>query len=1151
MVEEKVLKVKWIFVCRGILFVMGLLLTVQLKGYRPIRFEHYSIERGLSQNTVFAIIQDRTGFLWFGTEDGLNRYDGYRFIIYRHNPDDIKSISSNWVQTLYEGRSGTIWVGTDGGGLNRLDPVTGVFTRLNQPSTPGYFPENVIWVILGSDTDELWVGTDGGLYRVEPITGKWTKWTSESTEPNSLSCNRVKTICEDGNGGLWIGTLGGGLNHFEPGGTNKNGVFTLYSSQANDSLANIYSLYLTPGGILWIGTQKGIHRLNTHTKRFLEDEPLSDHPEYPQLASLDKEIIVSINADVKPGAFWIGSYGNGLFRFDPQVKQLENQKHQRWNPTSLSSNFVQTIFRDTSNTFWIGTDNGLNRLDEKKQRFGHWQVSAEHSNSLSNPNIWSIYKDDSGVLWVGTEEALGRLDREKNTCVQVNLGLPQEKESSKIVALCGDKNDILWVGTYGNGLVEVDTKQYRTRSYRAPDLAGDHVQTIIVDSYQTLWVGTISGLSQYHRSQRSFSHYKNIPGVQGSLSNNFVNVIYEDSSGQIWIGTPGGLNKIEKPWLNRFSRWLNETGNPGSLSHDNVTSIWEDQKQKGVLWIGTLGGGLNRFDLATGTFQHYLEKQGLTNGLVYGILGDEEGNLWLSTNRGIWKYDPIKKIFKNFNSSDGLQGDEFNSGAYFRSRDGELFFGGVNGFNAFFPRDIRDNPHIPPVVITGFTIMNEPVPIGSPPLYTPSITHTSEITLSYKDSVFSFDFAALDFTNPEKNLYAYKMEGFDRNWIYSDSKRRFATYTNLDPGEYEFRVIGSNNDGIWNKEGVSMHITIVPPFWKTWWFTVFMVFGFAILSYFTINFIKKYTALTAFWRREKYLGKYKLLEKIGSGGMGTIYKAQDTIDKNQLVALKVLREELFADEVHRKRFKQEAAIIDQLEHPNIVRVIERGQYKQKLFIAMELLQGKTLTKKIAESPVIRLDEILEILVQIMDALLKIHRHNIVHRDLKPDNIMLLKSASRRNYVKLLDFGLAKSCYQTRITQTGTVLGTINYMSPEQISRAEFSPASDIYAMGVIFYEIVTRHVPFPGERITDIMTQIMADTPIEPIRLRSDLPIEFNDLIMQMLAKKVEERPSGEDIFSKLRHIAANLPPEPDFEVTRKMELSGLKKSRSGKQKDN
>lgn len=368
--------------------------------------------------------------------------------------------------------------------------------------------------------------------------------------------------------------------------------------------------------------------------------------------------------------------------------------------------------------------------------------------------------------------------------------------------------------------------------------------------------------------------------------------------------------------------------------------------------------------------------------------------------------------------------------------------------------------------------------------------------------------------------FKYRLEGYDENWVDADSQRT-AGYTNLDGGTYQFRVIACNNDGLWNLKGAAITIKVIPPFWKTWWFILLALIVFAFLSYAVIHLSRKYISMAQFWKKQKYIGKFKLVDTIGSGGMGTVYKANNLMDKKETVALKVLREDLFNDENNRKRFKQEAAIIDQLDHPNIIKIYERGQAGQNLFIAMELLEGKTLAQKITEVKKLELGEALHIMVQVADALAKIHSKSIIHRDLKPENIMLIERGQDANFVKLLDFGLAKMQHQTRLTQTGIVIGTISYMSPEQISGKGSAPASDVYALGIIFYEMITGVKPFIGETTIDIMKQILDKMPIEPIRFRFDISFELNRLIMWMLEKEQAARPHIQQVLKQL-HITCD-----------------------------
>lgn len=1092
---------------------------------QDIKFERITIEQGLSQNTVFTIFQDSKGFLWFGTEDGLNRWDGYTYKVYRHNPDNPHSLSNNMVRSIYEDDSGTMWIGTRGGGVNMFDRKTGTFTAYtSQPSKSNSLSDNTVWAICGGGPGVLWIGTDNGLNRFDNKSGRFTRWLHDPDKPNSLSDNRVKALCKDGSGGLWIGTEENGLDrlifHDTESADQKTGTFLHYRHHRDKpgSLSHnkVRTLFMDEEGVLWVGTENGLDKFDSRKYQFINYTK-----KYKHLFNVTDTITsIAVENSTNGNIIWIGTYRYGLYKFDLEKEILTHYEYKPRRITSLSNNRIQDIYVDNTGIMWVGTDSGLNKFDKKKQKFGHWKMETDRPDTLNNNNIWSIHKDRKGLLWLGTSSGLSRFDRKSNTCDPVKIGT-RPRGNRRIYPIYEGRTGDLWISVHGDGLYRFDPKENTFRHYKHDPsnprgLSDNHINAVLEDAGGILWIGTGKGLSTLDIRKDVFKHYGNFPGKDGASGDILVNAIYEDRSHDLWIGSVGGLYLFRRD-TGSFLHWENEPDNPHSLTSDKVSSFWEDQS--GILWIGTWGGGLNRFDRLKGTFTHYLEKDGLPNEYIYGILGDDDGYLWMSTNKGISKFDPKSGIFKNYNARDGLQSNEFNAGAYYKSADGEIFFGGINGFNAFYPHEIPNNTHVPPVVITAFQILNEPVGIGGDSPLKQTIIETKEITLSYLDYFFSFEFAALDFTNPDKNKYAYKMEGFNKEWIQTGAKRRFATYTNLDSGEYVFHVKGSNNDGVWNTQGTSIKISITPPYWETWWFYVFVIVSFAVLSYWLIGFIKKYVALSGFWRKEKYIGKFKLIGKIGSGGMGTIYKAKDTTQKIGTVALKVLKDELYIDENYRKRFKQEAAIIDQLDHPNIVKVIERGQFEQKLFIAMELLRGKTLSNKIAQEEDVDLMEIIDIMYQITGALVKIHGKNIVHRDMKPDNIMLIDYKGNNNFVKLLDFGLAKTEHQTRITQTGTVLGTLNYMAPEQIADGRFSYASDVYSLGVIFYETLTKEIPFPGENVTDIMRQILNDTPAEPILRRPDLTPGLNKLVLQMIEKIPESRPLAKDVLDEIKEF--------------------------------
>jgi ligand-binding sensor domain-containing protein/tRNA A-37 threonylcarbamoyl transferase component Bud32 len=1123
--EKRVLKTMrgllLMIVCAAVMST--LLAPLNLFAQKKIDFEQLGIADGLSQNTVYAILQDSRGFLWFGTEDGLNRFDGYTFKVYKHNSDEPGSLSNNRVQAIYEDSSGALWIGTHGGGLNKFDRYNEIFTHfMHEPSNPNSLNNNSVWIICGEEPGILWVGTESGITRFDSKTGIFTRRFHGSLEIDGITKSPVRAMGLEGPGILWIGTLDDGLYKLTAGKT----IHYVNEPGNPNSLSNnrIEAIYIDPSGVPWIGTRDGLNKFDGSSGTFINFNKKYSR-EFGQGSYIRFLAGLRLEVNGKESTLLaVGTYGEGLYFLNEKTGPIINSRSKPGSPAGLSSNYIQYIYEDDSGIVWVGTDSGLNKFDKKKQRFAHWAMEPDNPDSLCNNSIWAIYKDRSGILWIGTEGGLERLDRGNNKCTRFTFGGSSiNLANDRIMSILEDRNENLWIGTFINGLYCFDRKKKRFAHLQSnPSIPrsfiNDHINTIYEDRSGNIWVGSPAGLNRYDPRTEIFTCHENLPGKKGCLSHNYVNVIYEDHAGALWIGTKGGLN-LYQPESGTFTHWKADPNDPKSLTNDNVSSIHEDRP--GIFWIGTWGGGLNRFDRESGTFKHYLEKDGLPNEIIYSILSDEDGNLWLSTNKGIAKFDLEKETFKNYDVGDGLQSNEFNSGAYYKSEDGEMFFGGINGFNAFYPRKITDNPHIPPIVITDFQVFGEPVTIGAKSLLKESVIETEEIRLPPGITVFSFDFTALDFSNPKKNKYAYKMEKFDKDWNYRDSSRRYVTYTNLNPGKYVFRVKGSNNDGAWNEQGRAIKIIIIPPISKTWWFRLLMAIAFAGVSYVVISFVKRYITLFGFWKKEKYIGKFRLLERIGSGGMGTIYKAEDTIEKSGLVALKVLREELFPDENHRRRFKMEAAIIDQLDHPNIVKVIERGQHQEKLFIVMEYLEGKTLAKKIAEDDKIEMTEVLDIMFQITCALKKIHSKNIVHRDLKPENIMLIEKDGKKNIVKLLDFGLARTEHQTKITQAGTVLGTLNYMAPEQISHSDYSLATDIYSLGVIFYETATGRIPFPGGKMTQIMGKILSDTPTEPIVLRTDLAPKSNALIMQMMEKDRIIRPSVEAVLQNLEEIIA------------------------------
>lgn len=839
-------------------------LSILLLAYAPLlgqipelSFHHITVDDGLSQNTVLCIYQDSKGFLWIGTQDGLNRYDGYTFTVYKHDVFDSNSISLNYVWAILEDHAGALWIGTDGGGLNQLDRNTGRFIHyMHDPESSASLSSNFVLSIYEDRSGTLWIGTTGGLNKLDRTTHQFSHYVNESTSPHSLSHNNARAIYEDHTGTLWIGTDGGGLNRFD----RSTGRFTRFLADPENphSLSHnrVRSIHEDRAGTLWIGTWGGgLNRFDREKElftRFVND------PKNPASLSHNAAMAVLESrtlADQATASLWVATLG-GLDRFDPAKKQFTRFVNNPSDPHSLGTNSVISLYEDRSGALWIGTlGGGLNRCDLIRKKFAHVVSDPGSGNSLGNNSVWSLFKDHTGTLWIGTDGGLDRLDpatREYTHFANDPAGSHSISHNS-VRPICEDRNGTLWIGTWGGGLNQLvlspgsagkgfDPKSVKFIRYahnpeNPRSIADDRIYAIYEDRSGTLWIGGWGGLHKLvpdaplpgrgagRRESGgpppAFIRYVNDPKDPYSLSHTIVTSILEDQTGTLWIGTwGGGLNRFD--WHSeRFTRFVNDSRNPSSLGSNNIHSIFEDHK--GTLWIAG-GGGLNRFDRATGNFVHYTEKDGLPSSETYGILEDENGQLWVSTDKGLSRFDPSATIFKNFDASDGLQSNEFNEGAFFKSKTGEMFFGGINGFNRFNPSQIRDNSYLPPIAITSFKKFNKEAALDT------VISEIKTLVLTYEEKVFSFEFAALNYILPHKNQYAYMMSGFDTGWVRCGAKRE-AGYTNLDAGEYTFLVKGSNNDGIWNPAGASVKLFIRPPFWKTWWFGSLSVFSLGLIVY--------------------------------------------------------------------------------------------------------------------------------------------------------------------------------------------------------------------------------------------------------------------------------------------------------------------------------
>lgn len=1021
--------------------------------------ESWDDENGLPQNSVYALLQTSDGYLWLGTEEGLIRFDGIHFTTY--DDSNTEAITNNYMYSLFEDNKKRLWIGTRGGGL--LVYENGTFKRI--PEKIGL--SNTVFCVYGDADDTIWFGTlEGGLYRLR--NDKFESYTKK----DGLAHNAVRDIYRDKEGRLWIATMNG-LSCF------KEGKFTNYyvkNVEKNSQVNRFRKLCMDSGGNLWLGSYAGLFMLRG-------DEIVPA----PRNAGCTDVRVLTLRED-RDKNLWIGTT-EGLIRYRGGKFAKITQSD------GLTDDFIVSLAEDREGNLWVGTVyGGLNRL-----RDGKFLVISPKE-GLADDVTYTIMEDRDNYIWVTTNNGLNRIKGERILHLGTDKGLTHDV----VNVVYQDRQGFIWAGT-DNGLNKIAAGASGMRVIKR--YKNYYVLAIQEDSAGTLWIGTNSGL--FKREKPTGKLIK-----QEGLESNHINVIYEDRGKNLWVSTyPLGLSRIKDGKITLFTK-------KDGMVNNGLNCLSEDED--GVIWIGTIHG-LSRFK--DGTFTNYTKKNGLHDNNIYKILDDRQGNLWMTCNKGIFrisrkelnrfaegKRESVTSVV--YGKHDGMRTGECNGGfqsAGCRGRDGRLWFPTSKGVVSIDPSKTNLNPLPPPVFIEQVTLDGEPV------------TVTGDFSIPPEVKRLEFHYAGLSYSVPQAVRFKYRLEGFDDQWVNAGTDRT-VSITKLLPGDYRFHVTACNNDGVWNVEGASIAFEVIPPIFLTTWFILAALTLFAILSYLVIHFTRKFIRFASFWKRKNFVGKFKLLDKLGTGGMGTVFRAQNLMDRNETVAVKVLKEELFDDELNRKRFKQEAAIVDQLDHPNIVKVYERGQTRDSMFIAMELLEGRTLTGKLMEEKKgFDIFECLHIMVQVTDAIAKIHSKGIIHRDLKPDNIMLIRREDDDNFVKVLDFGLARMEHQTRLTQSGMVIGTINYMAPEQITGSNFSPSSDVYSLGVIFFELLTGGRPFHGESTLDIMRQIMNETPDEPIRNRFDIPSELNELVMRMMDKDGEERPGTEEVLDALERIEMRL----------------------------
>ncbi|MCP5062902.1 MAG: hypothetical protein GY936_10605 [Ignavibacteriae bacterium] len=872
-----------------IILILHLLQNIVITNAQSIENDKYKfisigVKEGLSQSSVLSMFQDKKGYMWFGTANGLNRYDGYEFVVYTKTPGDTSSISDNEISTIFEDSEGYLWIGTAIGVLNRFDPKTEQFKHFDIASSSDWYSSNdnkfynypiafsrfqysTVTSIAEDKDGMLWIGTWGkGLIRFDPKTNQKKYFYHFKNQPTSISSNRIVRVLIDNQNTIWVGTFGGGLNKVSVNNTKENGgeiefekyEYTSYTNQLIGS--KIVSLFEDRDENIWIGSfANGVSLINRkeNSSKKLSIRKFGENKS--QYLALKKNGILAITQDAK-GDMWFGTFGKGIFHFINNI--LYNLTSDPDNELSLSEDEILSLLVDNSGVLWVGTHlgSGINKLDISSSKFFSLPINTKPNKSLNDNIIWSIQADQKKNLWIGTYRGgLNKFDPIKNEYKyynKINSGI----NDNHIRSLAEDKFGNLWIGTYSGGLTfyNIKTKKFKNFVHDEKNsfsLKFNQIQSLFIENDTTLWIGTFGGglnkldlFKFYNYGTEEFESFQHNPANPFSISDDRVYSIYKSKNGAMWFGTHGGgLNKFNNK-ENTFITYKHNASQ-NSVSDDRIMVI--NENLEGKLLIGTFGGGLDILDPNTEKFTNLKATINLECDDVYGILIDNSDRVWLSSDMGIFKVEKDLKSFTKYDLNDGLQSLEFSGGAYFKSSDGTFYFGGINGLNYFNPDSLVMNDYNPSIVICKIKIFDEQVK-----------GQKENLVLERDQNYFSFEFASLDYMNPQKNKYKYKLEGFNEEWIYADALQRKVNYTNLDPGKYTFVLMGTNSDGIWNLEPAKINIEILAPFWMRWWFIVLILLTLASIITFIIR--QKFKYLLAMDKLKSNLSA-DLHDNVGAG----------------------------------------------------------------------------------------------------------------------------------------------------------------------------------------------------------------------------------------------------------------------------------------------
>ena len=817
-------------------FLLTGLLTAQ---ERQPGFERINIEEGLSQSEILTIFQDSRGFLWIGSQDGLNRYDGYEFITYRNSPFDKNSLSNNYISAIAEDSSGYLWICTLTG-LNMYDRYKDKFENIKIDNGKKSLLNGVIYKSVVVDrSNNIWLGgINTGLIKYDPVKKTSVHFRKGKVDTGTINSDTINVIYEDLSGNLWLGKHDG-LYVFNP----KTRSFKEFKFNANDKQTIsdnfVRCIIQDKKGFLWIGTDKGgLNKLNIKTGKFTR------YMHSPYAANtISGNSINSLQKD-QDGNIWIGVWGGGLNKLDTKTGIFTYYKNVPTDPQSLSNNDLTVVYEDRTGVLWVGTyGGGLNKLKPLYKPFILYKHNPLDNKSLSHNRIYAIYKDRESILWVGTwGGGLDMFEPKTNTFVhhEHDPGNPSSISNDRVTSIAEDNDGILWIGTLDGGLNAFDKKTNKFTHFDnnpryLKSAFNKRITSLLFDSEGLLWIGTFeNGVSIYNKSTGAFTHLSYDLRDINTLSNSRINSLFEDDNGNVWIGTYSGLNKYDRK-NKKISRFFHNPSDTLSLGSDLINSV--SQASDGSIWVATSGGGLNKLVNNNNNFEFvkYNIKDGLPSNIIYQMLQDKKDNMWISTNNGLVKFNTEPFSLRIYTYADGLQSNEFKKGAFYDKENNILYFGGINGFNAFNPDSIKDDPVKPKILFTKFRLFNKEVGIGNNSPLQESISETKTITLSH-DQSFSIEFAAIYFASPDNIKYAYMLKGFDNGWNYTDSKMRYASYTNLPGSKYTLYVKATNNEGVWSNDYISLSIIITPPFWMTWWFRAVVL----ILALGTILFIYRY-----------------------------------------------------------------------------------------------------------------------------------------------------------------------------------------------------------------------------------------------------------------------------------------------------------------------